>query len=152
MVQSVRYEKKGEKSALAEFLVSRAIKNFKIANNLNWYFKVESEDPKYGDMYTNLHHNMWISLKKSGSILFIDILARQQKFVDKLYELSTLIKSMNVKRERRIQKLRKILQSKQAPWDWPGLSFLEINFCRYFEWKNFRENSTFSTCTSHLLR
>jgi phosphatidylinositol 3-kinase len=128
LVQCLRYEKKGAKSELSNFLISRSLSNFEIANNLNWYLTVESADPIFSNMYHDLKHQLWINMYKSPDLKeHVDKLSRQEALIGKLLILSKELKQSNLKRPAKIEKLQKILTSKVEPYNWPGILYSSGN-------------------------
>jgi phosphatidylinositol 3-kinase len=105
-------------SDLANFLMTRACRNFAIANNLYWYLSVESQDVKYGNVFGDLHHKFRMHLRKNGAEEYLERLLRQQRLVDSLVELGRSLKVDKDPRPKKIKTLRKILSSKGPPWDW----------------------------------
>jgi phosphatidylinositol 3-kinase len=122
--QTTNYSQRGvENSKLAMFLMERATKNFVIANNLNWYLSVESEDTKNGRPFEELYHKYRIHLKKYNPE-FLEKLLRQHLLVDKLKELGKNLKAMKDNRPRKILAMKKILASRDGNWNWDKI-FLE---------------------------
>jgi phosphatidylinositol 3-kinase len=128
LVQALRYEVDSgsqintlssgiEKSKLAQFLFRRGATNFVIANKLYWYLRVESEDPKCGDIFGHLFHKFRIHLKRHNQE-FLEKLERQNRLVRTLEDLGKTLKAMKDSRPKRINALKKILSSKEGPWNW----------------------------------
>ena len=116
LVQALRYEVevnyiKLHECELAQFLLDRATDNFHVANNLNWYLAVETEDPKYGEHFLELRHKFFIHLKKN-SPMFLEKIIRQGRMVDTLSKIGYYIKGLKLSRPEKITIFKKILSAK----------------------------------------
>ncbi|KAG2387755.1 hypothetical protein C9374_001349 [Naegleria lovaniensis] len=116
LVQALRYEVevnsvKLYESELAQFLLERASVNFHVANNLNWYLAVETEDPKFGEHFLELRHKFFIHLKKN-SPLFLEKIIRQGRMVDTLSKIGYHLKGLKISRPEKITIFKKILSAK----------------------------------------
>eukprot|EP01156_Anaeramoeba_ignava_P014568 Anaeramoba_ignava/a609598_44.p1 GENE.a609598_44~~a609598_44.p1 ORF type:complete len:898 (+),score=247.85 a609598_44:145-2838(+) len=102
LVSSLKYEGKNlKKSKLANFLLERAMKNIKIASNLYWFCKVETENKIYGSFYSPFLSTL---NEKMGKIF-----ESQEKFFHSLCNLQKAIKNINKPRKEKIQMLNEML-------------------------------------------
>jgi phosphatidylinositol 3-kinase len=115
LVQTLRYESNGENSELATLLIDRAKNNFDIANNLNWYLKVEMSDPKYGQLFERCLKRVTNELSKAKPE-FIESLEGQQKLIDHLVNISKKL-SLLKNRKAKITEFENILK-KDNPYNW----------------------------------
>ncbi|KAL9644212.1 hypothetical protein ABK040_005673 [Willaertia magna] len=116
LVQALRYELDNSnirlhECELAKFLLERAQNNFYIANNLNWYLSVETEDPKYGEHFSELRHKFFIHLKKYSPV-FLEKLIRQGRMVDTFSKIGNYLMNLKLPRPEKIVNYKKILSAK----------------------------------------
>ena len=74
------------KNALLDLLISRASKNFKIANGLNWFFKYERQLDEYSKLYSLAHDMLMCSLRSGDRTAqyFYETLSMQGDLVNKI--------------------------------------------------------------------
>ncbi|XP_013404834.1 phosphatidylinositol 3-kinase catalytic subunit type 3 [Lingula anatina] len=104
---------------LATFLISRASKNFKLANYLYWYLVVEcddqdnsaSKDEKIKSMYITVLKRFSQALMRLGPEyrLMRSMIASQKTFQDKLVQLVKMVTRESGSRTKKIEKLQALL-------------------------------------------
>jgi phosphatidylinositol 3-kinase len=103
-------------SSLANFLISRAIENFNLGNNLHWYLIVECEDrgpqdsPDARKLYAKVEYDFMTALNKTPEgKLQRTVLRRQAELITLLSKISRDIRSSSVDRPRKLENLKKFL-------------------------------------------
>ncbi|KAH1012528.1 hypothetical protein HUJ05_011673 [Dendroctonus ponderosae] len=109
---------------LASFLISRACKNFTLANYFFWYLLLECEDQEGTVKQDEDVRNMYVAVMKTFSQTLAkgteamqkkrETLTKQQKFIDKLVHLIKTVSRENAYRSAKIQKLKDLLADPDA--------------------------------------
>ncbi|KAB0802749.1 hypothetical protein PPYR_04935 [Photinus pyralis] len=104
---------------LASFLIHRACKNSTLANYFYWYLLIECEDQEATIKQDVMVRDMYLTVLKTFSQTLVrgnvewqrrrDILARQQKFIDKLVKLVKCVSRESGNRKKKIEKLQQLL-------------------------------------------
>ncbi|KAJ3023312.1 Phosphatidylinositol (PI) 3-kinase [Thoreauomyces humboldtii] len=114
LVQALKFEGISDKvslqnSPLAEFLISRAIKNPLLGNSFYWYLMVECEDKQWRTMFGKVaYYFMETMLQVPDGVHRRKTLERQGKLVEVLLELSKAARSKDA-RSKKIDALRAFL-------------------------------------------
>ncbi|KAK4883725.1 hypothetical protein RN001_007044 [Aquatica leii] len=104
---------------LASFLIRRACRNSTLANYFYWYLLIECEDQEPTIKQDVVVRDMYLTVLKTFSQTLIrgnhewqkrrDVLARQQKFIDKLVKLVKCVSRESGNRKKKIEKLQQLL-------------------------------------------
>ncbi|XP_060525936.1 phosphatidylinositol 3-kinase catalytic subunit type 3 isoform X1 [Cylas formicarius] len=112
-------EEENDVQDLASFLVHRACKNFTLANYFYWYLLLECEDQETTVKQDEEVRGMYLTVMKTFSQTLAKgtesmqkkrgMLAKQQKFIDKLVQLMKAVSRENANRTKKIVKLKQLL-------------------------------------------
>ncbi|KAJ5070498.1 phosphatidylinositol 3-kinase catalytic subunit type 3 [Anaeramoeba ignava] len=111
LVSAIRHEKNPLESDLKRFLINKAINNSKIANYLYWYLNVETEDSVFGRTFKKILDQFEQEMHENRPDIY-SILMKQKTFIRDLVEINNSLKSMNIKREQKIIRLKEFLSQK----------------------------------------
>ena len=124
LVQALKFERispeaaeeSAQDSSLANFLIARATKNFKLGNHLHWYLMVECDDtsPEQGKahrkLFAKVEYDFMIELMKTPEgPERRKMLLRQAELITILSKISKDIRFSRDDRPRKIEKLKKYL-------------------------------------------
>ncbi|KAJ5908155.1 Phosphatidylinositol 3-kinase [Penicillium taxi] len=119
LVQALKYEEHSDKneddaahdSSLANFLITRAAKNFKLGNYLHWYLMVECDDagPNQRRLFARVEYYFMAELEKVRSE-HRKTLLRQGEMVAVLSKIAKDIRFSRENRPAKIEKLKKLLR------------------------------------------
>eukprot|EP00761_Pharyngomonas_kirbyi_P010894 gb/GECH01010917.1/.p1 GENE.gb/GECH01010917.1/~~gb/GECH01010917.1/.p1 ORF type:complete len:900 (+),score=181.57 gb/GECH01010917.1/:1-2700(+) len=113
LVQALRYEDKGEKSELAEFIMERACSSFEIANSFYWYLTVESEGTnEQAKMFSQIHKAFLYTLKAKKHEFLVQ-LSQQSRLKDVLVQVSKALGSSTKDRVKKQNLIRKAFAEKK---------------------------------------
>ncbi|KAJ5176670.1 Phosphatidylinositol 3-kinase [Penicillium canariense] len=123
LVQALKYEESSDgdadeaahDSSLANFLISRAAKNFKLGNSLHWYLMVECDDAGPGTpsnqrrLFARVEYYFMAELEKINAE-HRKILLRQGEMIAVLSKIAKDIRFSRETRPAKIEKLKKALR------------------------------------------
>ncbi|PCH42649.1 phosphatidylinositol 3-kinase [Wolfiporia cocos MD-104 SS10] len=98
-------------SGLADFLISRAVRNPILGNRFHWYLMVEvaMEDKVVAKMYGKVAYNFMQMLESEGNAERRELMRRQGEMVDTLAKRARDLRTSKDPRPKKIEKLRAFL-------------------------------------------
>lgn len=127
IIQTLRYEAyediKEKRSKLMNYLLDISKKSFHISNKLNWYLSVERESEK-NKTISNIFSHFQYYLTSQMDKIDIEILKKQQKFVDSITNISKFLESIPKDRIQKQEILNQILD---------GSTDYNLSICKWSE-------------------
>lgn len=103
-------------SSLAKFLISRATRNFELANSLHWFLMVECDDqsagqsPEHRKLFAKVEFDFMVELVKTPEgVEQRETLRRQGELITVLSKISKDVRFSKEDRIRKIERLKKLL-------------------------------------------